>query len=146
MIYEFIPVYEIAGDIVKNLDTHYNEASEASKDEFGKANINFDEYFGLSNARRCMAVIAKDVNKLVAYSVFIIGNDINHKHVVNAINTGFFIQKEYRGKITNEFLKQTDIFLKTMGVTKINYAISDKRLGLLLKRKGFKPAMTIWSK
>ncbi len=144
MIYDFVYFHEVAEEIAKNLDTHYQEAD--SREDHGKPNLDWDNYFELSRRGMCRVVTARENGVLVGYSVFIIGKNINHKHVIEASNTGFFIKKEYRGKIINELLRYVDKYLDEMGVTSIGYALSDKRLGLLLKRKGYKMKFITWSK
>lgn len=144
MIYDFVPLHDVAGEIAKNLDKHYEDAD--SRDDYGKANIDWDNYFALSRDGKCRVVTARKDGEMVGYSIFIIGTNINHKHIIEALNTGLFIQKGYRGKIVSEFLRKTDEYLNELGVMRVNYALSDDRLGALLKRKGYKAKFITWSK
>jgi hypothetical protein len=144
MIYDFVPFEDVGEEIARNLEAHYNDAD--SRDDYGRPDLDWPAYITLSREGKCGAVIARNDGELIAYSVFIIGMNINHKQIAEALNTGFFIAEKWRGKITNEFLRKSDEYLKEIGVDRINYVLSDDRLGQLLKRKGYKSKFITWSK
>lgn len=143
MIYDFVPFHEVAKEIAGNFDTHYDDMT--LKDEFGRANLDWDNYLGLSADGRCWAAIIKK-DKLIGYAVFCISQNLNHKNILEAINTGIFIDKKYRGKLFKEFVTKADEYLKNLGVNNIIYAFNDHRAGLLLEKIGYKAKYIAWSK
>lgn len=141
--YKIVPFHEVGELIAANLVNHYDDVS--LKDAYGRPDVDWTTYLQQSMAGRCVAIIAKIKDKIVAYSVFIVGNNINHKSFIEATNTAMFIDKEYRGKITSQFLKKTNEFLKNYGVNEILYILLDDRLGNLLKRQKFEAKHKVWS-
>lgn len=144
MIYDFVPFHEVAEEIAKNLETHYDDVD--FKDDYGRPNLDWDSYLGQSLDGSCRAVTARDKGKLVGYSVYCIGVNMNHKTNIEAANTGIFIDKAYRGKITTTLLRKADEELKKLGVMEVNYILNDDRIGILLKRVKYKARHTVWSK
>ena len=144
MIYDFVPFHMVAEEVMRNFERHFEDVEV--KDGSGKANLDWDSYLSLSLAGRCRAVICKVEGKIIAYSVFCISNNLNHKTIIEASNTGIFIQKEFRGKITSEFLRKSDEYLKEIGVMEIHYITNDDRIGILLKRAKYKAKYIVWSK
>lgn len=142
MIYDFMPFHLVAEEIAKNLQNHYDDVDK--KDEYGRPNLDWDTYLQLSLAGRCHAVIAREA-KLIGYSVFCVSNNINHKGVIEAVNTGIFVDRNYRGKITLELIRKSDEYLKDFGVHEVNYTFNDNRIGILLKRANYKAKHTVWS-
>jgi len=143
MIYELIPFHEAAEEIARNVETHY--ADMDLKEDYGRPDVDWDMYLQLSLAGRCVAVIARVDGEMVAYAGFLLSNNLHYKKFIEATNTGIFIKKPYRSKITLEFIKKCDEFLEEMGVVETLYAFSDKRLGRLLERAKYKARQTIWS-
>lgn len=144
MIYDFVPFHLVAEEIAKNLENHYDDVD--LKDDYGRPNLDWDSYLQLSLAGRCRVLTARIDGKLIAYSCFCISNNLNHKGIIEAANTGIFIEKEYRGKITLEFIRKSDEFLKELGVTEVIYILNDNRIGALLKRAKYKAKHIVWSK
>lgn len=144
MIYDFVPFHLVAEEIMQNFERHYEDVEV--KDGSGKANLDWESYLQLSLAGRCKAVICRDEERLIAYSVFCISNNLNHKTIIEAANTGIFISKEYRGKITSEFLRKSDDYLKEYGVMETTYITNDDRMGTLLKRVKYNAKHIVWSK
>ena len=142
MIYDFVSFHEVAEELAKNLENHYDDVKE--KDDYGRPDLDWDIYLQLSLAGKCKVVTARE-GKLVGYSVFCIGNNLNHKGVIEASNAGIFIDKEYRGKITLELIRLSDEYLKEIGVMETIYVLKDDRIGTLLKRAKYKARHTVWS-
>lgn len=142
MIYDFVPFHLVAEEIAKNLENHYDDVD--LKDEYGRPNLDWDSYLQLSLAGRCKVVTVRDPD-LIAYSCFCISNNLNHKGVIEAANTGIFIAKEYRGKVTLELIRKSDEFLRCEGVNEVNYILKDERIGILLKRAKYGAKHTVWS-
>lgn len=143
MIYDFVPFHLVAEEIAKNLENHYDDVDR--KDDYGRPNLDWDAYLQLSLAGRCMVVTVRE-EKLIAYSAFCISSNLNHKTVIEASNTGIWIDKTYRGKITLELIRKSDEYLKGFGVDEIMYISNDERIGALLKRAKYKPKHILWSK
>lgn len=143
MIYNFVSFNDVAEAIAKNLDAHYADAD--FREDYGKANLDWENYFSLSAAGKCKVITVEDNGELIAYSGFVIGRNINHKEIIEAVNSGFFIKEKYRGKIAKELIKKTKEYLHGYGVTRISYQLTDERLGRLLRREGFEAKYKIWS-
>ena len=144
MIYDFVPFHEVAEEIAMNLEKHYDDVDK--KDGYGRPNLDWDTYLAHSKAGSCMAVTVRENGKLVAYSVFCMGVNMNHKTVIEATNTGMWIDEKYRGKIIQELIRNSDDFLHNAGVMEIIYILMDERIGTLLKRAKYTPKHTVWSK
>lgn len=144
MIYDFVPFHLVAEEIAKNLENHYSDVD--LKDDYGAPNLDWDSYLQLSLAGRCKVLTVRFEDKLIAYSAFCISNNLNHKDVIEATNTGIFIDKAYRGKITLEVIRCADEYLKNMGINEIIYVLNDDRIGALLKRAKYKAKHIVWSK
>ena len=142
MIYDFVPFHLVAEEIAKNLENHYDDVD--LKDDYGRPNLDWDSYLALSLAGRCKVVTARN-ERLVGYSAFCISNNLNHKGITEAANTGIFIDKAYRGKITLELIRKSDEYLRDIGVDEIIYVLNDDRIGTLLKRAKYKAKHTVWS-
>ena len=143
MIYDFVPFHEVAGEIASNLEKHYDDVDR--KEDYGRPNLDWDSYIAASKAGSCMAVTARETGKLVAYSVFLMGVNMNHKTIIEATNTGIWIDENYRGKIVQDLIRNSDDFLINAGVMETMYILSDERIGVLLKRAKYKPKHTLWS-
>lgn len=144
MNYDFVAFHEIAEEVAKNLGKHYSDVK--LKEDYGAPNLDWDSYLALSHSGNCYAVTARlDGGSLVAYSVFIVNKNINHKTVVDALSCGIFIDEKYRGKITTELLRKSDEFLKKIGVHETMYFTNDKRIGALLRRVKYKPKQVAWA-
>lgn len=144
MIYDFVPFHLVAEEIAKNLENHYNDVD--LKDDYGKPHVDWDSYLHSSLAGKCRVVTCHDDNNLIAYSVFLISNNLNHKGIIEACNSALFIHKSYRGKIILEFLRKSDEYLKKFGVIETIYLTNDDRIGTLLKRAKYKARHIVWSK
>jgi len=143
MIFDFVPFHEVAEEIAQNINTHYDDVDK--KDDYGRPNLDWENYLMQSEMGACKAVTARDKGVLVAYSVFCMGVNMNHKTVVEAANTGIWVHPQYRGKITLELVRNSDEFLKAAGVMETTYILKDERIGALLKRAKYKPRHTVWS-
>lgn len=144
IIYECVPFHEVSEEIFNNVPDHCNDISQ--KAENRTISIDWNAYFSLSALNRCLVITARTDERLIAYSVFCINEDINHKGFIAAVSTAIFIARPYRGKITSELFRKSDDFLKDLGVDEINYTFHDQRIGRLLERVGYKIKEITWSK
>lgn len=144
MIFDFVPFHEVAGDIAKNLDRHYDDVD--FKDDYGRPDLDWDSYLNLSLAGLCKVVAVRKEGELIAYSVFCSGKNMNHKTKTEASNCGIWIKKEYRGRLINTLLKKSDEYLKELGIMEVNYILNDDRIGKLLKRVKYQARHIVWSK
>lgn len=142
MNFDLVPFHLIAGEIAPNISRHYTEMSEG--DEYGPPNIDWDSYIHASVAGQCVAVTVRDQGVLVGYSVYMIGPNPRYKHIVEAVSSGIFLEKEYRGRIN--FFKKADEFLQKIGVQETSYILSDERVGKVLERQGYTSNYKIWSR
>lgn len=138
--YALVPFHAVADHVAKNLPTHYQDVGK--KDDYGPPDLDWEYYLQASHQGLCFAVTATDSGDIVAYSVFFISNNANHKTFIEASNGGFFIQEEYRGRL--DLIGNAHRLLKPLGVHEINYLLNDDRIGKLLTRKGYEPTHKLW--
>lgn len=140
IVYSLEPFHKIASDVAERIPAHF-----AENRHYGQPNLDWDYYLSASHAGHCQAVTVRDDDELVGYSIFFISHDPDRKHILQATNSGIFLDKEYRGKIAMELMKKSDAYMKELGVHEINYLLKDDRLGRLLGRNGYKPEYKLWS-
>lgn len=142
--FDFVPLHTVGHEIAPNIARHYSEMTEG--DEYGIPNIDWDSYISLSHAGQCMVVTVRDDEKLIGYSVYSIGRNPRYKHFIDALSDGVFLEKEYRGKLSGEFMKKADEYLRNIGIHETSYILSDDRIGHILGRSGYQSHYKIWSK
>lgn len=143
MEFKCLPFHEIGHVIAANINKHYEEIQQ--KDAYGIVNADWRSYLELSGRGACVVFCVFDDNELVAYSVFIISANMNHKTLIDAMNVALYVYPKYRAKITTKFLKWSHKLLLEKKVNEIAYALNDERLGKILKRVGMKPTHTVWT-
>ena len=67
-------------------------------------------------------------------------------HIIEATSSGWYVEKEYRGNLGIEIIKKADELLKQAGVNETSYILNGERASKILKRQGFKPEQTVWSR
>lgn len=140
MRFDLVPFHEVGEEIAKKVPEHY----QAVKD-YGPPNVDWDYYLQASLQGKCVAVTSRDNGVLVGYSVFFIETNANHKHILEASNSGIYVDPSHRGKTALQLLKKSNEFLKQLNINEINYTLKDARIGKLLARQGYKPEHTVWS-
>lgn len=143
MIYQIEPFHEIAEYVAEKVPEHYEEVKNREGSEL--PNMDWDYYLEASLSGQCIAITARDQGKLVGYSVFFIETNANHKHILEAVNSGIFLERKYRGRESLNLLRKTTEMLKQRGVHTISYLLKDDRIGKLLSRNGYKMDMKLWS-
>lgn len=132
MNYLIVRFSEVAEKIAELLPLHKDAV-------YGAAKLDWAQYLSASDAGQCWAVIAVKDKNLVGYAVYVTGRNMNHRDIITADNTGFFVKPEYRG-IGLTLIKSAHQFLKKMGAHEINYCLADKRVEKLISR--LKPSKT----
>lgn len=143
MEFKCLPFHEIGHEIARNMKAHYTEMSE--KEGYGEINADWKTYLDLSGVGNCLAFVAMVEERMVAYSVFILSLNINHKTIIEASNTAMYVWPDYRGKGTLQFFKWINDYLQNLGVKEIGYLVRDERIGKLLGKIGMKPTHTLWT-
>lgn len=142
MKFDLVPAHEIADELAPNLSRHHSEMHVG--DDNGDLNIDWDAFFQASLAGKFVAVTLRNEGKLVGYSLFLLGNNPRHKHILEAQGCGIHIEKEFRGQGL-KLVRKADELLKAIGIQKTEYILNDSAMGKLLSRCGYKPNYTIWS-
>jgi GNAT superfamily N-acetyltransferase len=88
------------------------------------------------------AILIKD-EKLVGYSVFMISTNPRYKHLKQASNEAIYIEPEHRGHGVS-FIKETDDYLRKIGMNEVFYAWADNRTAKILQRLGYKAKFKLW--
>lgn len=130
--YAIVRFGEVAEKIAECLPLHKDAV-------YGAAKLDWQQYLAASDAGVCWAAIAVNDSKLVGYSVYLTGRNMNHRDITYADNTGFFVRPEYSG-IGVRLLKEAHKMLYRLGVNEISYALADERVEKLIKR--LKPQQT----
>lgn len=143
LTFDLVPLHCVYEEIMPNISRHYNEMTEG--DEYGEPDIDWELYLAVSRINRCVVVTARDVNKLVGYAVYTLGNKLRYKNIKQASSEGVFLEKEYRAKYSRIFLKKADEFLKQIGTQETHYILSDDRVGRILGGNGYKSKYKVWS-
>lgn len=138
--YAVVPGALVAGEIAPNIAWQYQD----SEDPEGQINIDWDYYLSLGPA--CQVVTARSDGRLIGYSIFVISTSSRQKHVLEAWNEGLFVEREFRGAVGPRLMKESDAFLKSIGVKQSHFVNSTPRMARLMRRNGMEPTHTIWSK
>lgn len=138
-----MPFHAVGHEIAPNVARHYTEMSDG--DDYGQPNIDWDYYLAASHVGQCVAVIARDGEKLIGYSVYTIGNNPRYKHIIEASSDGIFLEKPYRGRLGLKFLTKANEYLSRLGVQETHYIESDETFGRMLRRVGAQSKYKIWS-
>lgn len=111
---------------------------------YGPAKLDWEQYLAASDANQCFAVVAMDGDKLVGYSVYMIGRNVNHRDLICADNTGFFCLPKYVG-LGCKLIKESHRLIKLIGVHEFNYILRDERVEKLIKRMKPSQTFTVYS-
>ena len=141
--FKHLPFHEIGHVIASNISKHYDEIKE--KDSYGMVDADWRGYLELSGQGNCIAFCAYDGDKLAAYSVFVLSQNMNHKKHIDAMNVALYVYPEYRAKVTVKLLKYANDVLLESGVSEIAYMVKDDRIGKILGRAGLEPTHTLWA-
>lgn len=142
--YKLHPIHEVLDYLQSHEDEHYEDIKDKSL--YPEINMNWDIYIELSEAGMCHAVIIYDDNKPVGYSAFTLTTDLNNSKSVIAYSVALFIEKEYRGSLVLDFIKECDNLLAKIEVRKILYNCSDERIGRILRKADYLPKSVNWTK
>lgn len=142
MIFRLVPFREIADFVAKNQLQHFTDASEIS--EHDTPNIDMDYYLMASDLGQCVAVIGED-DGICAYNVFFLSNKTNHKHIIEAVNSGIWVRKDKRGRGSYELVRQSEKLLFEI-VKEINYNVPKDILGGFFGQLGYGSMYVTWSK
>ncbi len=143
MIFRLVPFRSVAEFIKANQLQHFTDASEIAGHHL--PNIDIEYYLEASDAGMCVVIVGEDAEGIGAYSVFMIGNAPNHKHIIEATNTGIWVRKDKRGRASIDLIKQAECLLPE-SVDEITYCIPEGRLGAVFAMQRYRPQYTVWTK
>ncbi len=86
-----------------------------------------------------------DDDKLVGWAAFSFGTNPRYKTMLEAENHGLFIEKEYRARWSDVFIKRCLEYMRTIGAVETNFTESDERVGKWLAKHGAKSTYRIYS-
>lgn len=137
---------DLRQDLPELIQMHYDEI--ALNKELIKLNPDWDAYSDLDAKGLTRAFTARDGDKLVGYSVFIVMPSLHYKDHLFANNDIFYLHPEYRkGFVGYNLLKNAMGWLKDDGVTKVHFNTKvHKPLDPLFERLGCSLIETIWAK
>lgn len=137
--WHYVPVHYIFDELKKIVPRHYAEIAEDDE----PVNIDWQLYELASINKQAMAVTARDDGKLVGYIVFTITKNLRHKHITEAVSSGWFIEPEYRGTLGMEIVDKAGEYLKANGVHLTKFILGGTA-GKLLARKGYTTKHQVW--
>lgn len=141
--YSLVPFHKVSDYIASVSLKHHEEVN--IRDNIDGLDIDWDYIFEADKAGLACVCVPTDNGKIIGYSGFLINQNLLDKKIVEAQSVAFFLEKEYRGKIANEFMTKTEEFLKKLGINKINYLLKNKAIGRMLKNRGYNDEYKQWS-
>lgn len=124
----------------------YIEHNKADlQDVAGELLVDYDTYRAAAENRGVAAVVLRQENKIVGFSVFYLSADLRDKRIIEAENHGLYIEKQHRRRFGSAMLERTGEFFSSIGVNKISFRNDSAAFGRLMSRFGYKPTMQIWS-
>lgn len=141
--YSLVPFHVVSDYIASVSIEHHEEVNK--RDGIDGLDIDWDYLFEAGKVGACLVSVPTDKGKIIGYSGFFISQNALNKKIVEADSVAFFIEKEYRGKIADEFMAKTEEFLKKIGVNRINYLLKNGGIGRILKKRGYNDDYKQWS-
>lgn len=135
----FVPLHTIFDELKEVVPRHYAEIAE---DDY-PVNIDWEVYDTASRNGRAAAVTARDNGRLIGYIVFTVGRNLRHKHLTEAVSSGWFIEPEYRGTLGLEIIDKAGECLRNNGIHLIKFILGGTA-GKLLARKGYTTKHQVW--
>lgn len=129
---------EIVNELKHLFELHWEEIANYKseiplKPDYGKYQILED--------KNCLLLVTcrNNENSIVGYSLFFISNHIHYQSCVVAGNDLLFLHKDYRkGRVGINLIKESERFLKEMGVQKITWHIKPNHdFSPILVRMGY---------
>jgi len=142
--FALVPAHMVAAEIAPNVERHHAEMNEG--DDYGALNIDWDTYIQGSLDGRVKVLTARNDGKLIGYIIFTLGRNMRHKHVIEAQASGWYVEKEHRGRVSLDMLEKADECLHGIGVHRTDYILGDEAAAKLLQRKGYNSNYKVWSK
>lgn len=144
LVFDFVPFPVVYEEIRALNESHADDAQDEAE---GPVNADWDYYLFAGSQARCWAATVRDDGKMVAYSVFFIDNNFNHKHLIEATSAGFFVDRAYRGKnVFNDLRAYSEEYLQKIGANVVQYILRGNGLGRVLSSKGYSSDYRVWSK
>lgn len=140
---ELTHFHNIIDEVEANHRHYYSEMTDG--DEYGFPDVDWELYQALSRAGTMACVTMRDGEKLVGWALFSLGTNPRYKTMLEAENHGLFIEKPYRAKWSNTFIKKCIEYMRTIGAHETNFTESDERVGKWLAKHGAKSTYKIWS-
>ena len=135
--YELHAVHEVLEYLQGQEEKHFADIKD--KTLYPEINMNWELYKDLSELDLCKAILMKDDDKIIGYSCYTLTGDLNNKKGIIACATAIFIEREYRGRLIIDFIKQCDTILLGINVSKVLHNNSDIRIGRILEKAGYNP-------
>jgi len=134
---------DVAEEIAKSVSRHVSEMKDAN--DYGAPSIDWEYYLQMSTAGLCKAVTMRDSGRLVGYAILMLSNNPRHKERIEAMCDGLFIEKEYRGKNTAEFMSALKKYTAQSGVSEVNILVGEPSVCRFLAANGFMETKKLWS-
>lgn len=138
--FDLVSAHQIIKEIAPNIKQHHAEISDE------ELNVDWDYYIQASMAGQCIAITARDQDKLVGYNILTISENPRQRHIIEANGNGLYVEKPYRGTLGVRLIKETEKLLNNIGIKNISYMYCGERFERLLERLGYKTTFKVWSK
>ena len=132
-------------EITPILDVHRVELQA----EDMRLNPDWESYYLMDKMNKLVTLVARDDdNKIVGYSVYIVGNNMHYKDYLYAIEDVFYVVQDRRStKIGYNLVKMSEEVLKGMNVDVItHHAKFINTFATFLERLGYRKIETMLSK
>lgn len=140
---DLVPLHTTIDEIQENHRRYYVEMTDG--DEYGTPDVDWEYYRALSQSGSMAAVTMRDGDKLVGWAWFSFSTNPRYKNMMEAQNEGLFIEKEYRARWSDVFIKKCLEFTRTVGAHETNFTESDDKVGKWLAKHGAKSTYRIYS-
>ncbi len=131
---ELTQLHSVIDEIEQSHARHYHEMD-----------MDWQLYRALSQAGSMAAVTMRDNDNLVGWAVFALTTNPRYQTRLEAESQGLFIEKPYRARWSDVFIKKCIEFMRVIGAQETNFTESDERVGRWLAKHGAKSTYKIYS-
>lgn len=127
-------------------EQHYKEI--AWRQDKIPLSVDYQRYKTMVDIGRLVTFTGRDVNRLVAYAVFLVDQHIHYDQTKFAMNDVIFVHPQYRNRGNGQgLIRFCKSELTSLGVQVMTFHVKPQLdFGPLLAAEGFDPGDKIWQK
>lgn len=139
-------IHDLWGELAPLLPEHWREVAYY-------ADIPLDpdteRYEAIENAGGLRCYTARNSGRLVGYAFYFVGPHLHYKGAVVAQQDVLYVERSHRGGLGLKLIMWCDEQLRAEHVQVVTHHVKNAphlNFGPLLKRKGYEPTDTLWSR